>query len=420
MLHAIQGVFVVAEDMISLGTAFTFKGYSIFAANKQYTEYDLQLNKAAFNFDSKYEELAKLYTYPYSVLEITDDNGFTREVRIENTGNMKFHKEISIAFPFVRYQSFFTGMNGNGDFAYVWKNLANSDVSKTMWEDDFSKFMMNWDIPTFAVFASAENDYAASNFAGMQARRQGAIIAYENATRFANTNYENVDDQTDVMVANTATQVAANSTITAQNVTTSKANTSRNNQASLLIRQANQNKLENDVQVDANWIAAQFSIDSSVATNLTNVNNCANVATAGVSAFGGILGSAASMDVGTIGQATASGVSGIINAGINAAAASASTSIAIGGNLSQTSQGVLGYMGPKTQNAKDNIEEVTDQTCFANTETTQNSCDAMTNNTNTQNNADTTKTAATASMMDSNADWTRDANIEASPTIKTK
>lgn len=412
LLHAIQGVFVVAEDMISLGTAFNFKGYQIRSVNKQYSTYDLTLNKSAFGFDDKYSELAKLYTYPYSILEITDDNGFSREVRIENTGNMQFHKEISIAFPFVRYQTFFSGFNGDGKINYVWRNLSNVDIEKTMWEDDFSKFMMNWDIPTFAIYASAENEYAASNFAGMQARRQGAIIAYENATRFANTNYENVDDQTDVMVANTATQTGANTTITAQNVTTSKANTLRNNTASYAIKDANNLKINNDVVKQVEYAATCYNIASQVATNVTDVNNAASMATAGVSAIGGILGSAASGDITQFGQGVASGVSGIVNSGINAAAASASVSIAVGGNLQNTYESGV-YAGWKATYAMDNNTEVTDQACRANTDTTNNTCTAMTNNTATQNAADITKTNATASMMDSNADWTRDANIAA-------
>lgn len=413
LLHAIQGVFVVAEDMISLGTAFTFKGYTIYAANKQYSTKDLTLTKAAFSFDSKYSELAKLYTYPYSVLEITDDNGFTTEVRIENTGSIQLHKEISIAFPFVRYQTFFSGLNGNTTSTYTWKNLANSSVSKTMWEDDFSKFMMNWDIPTFAVYASAENEYAANNFAGMQARRQGAIIAYENATRFANTNYENVDDQTDVMISNTATQTAANTTITDKNVTVSKANTAMNNNASRSISTANKDKLTYDLDVDAQWAVAQYAINSDVATSLTNINNTASVATAGVSAVGGILGSVVSFDAGTFGQAASAGFTGVVNSGINAAATSASTSVAIGGNLTATIQQITDYMAPKTINAHNNIDACVNATTTANTYTTDATCSAMTDNTATQNTADITKTAATASMMDSNADWTRDANIEA-------
>lgn len=204
LLHAIQGVFVVSSDMISLGTGFTFRGFTLYQANKQYVTDDISLSKNDFGYDNKYKEITKLYTFPYSVIEITDDNGFTSEVRIENTGDIKLHKEISIAFPFVRYQTFFTGLNGNGSVNYTWKNIANSDVSKTMWEDDFSKFMMNWDIPTYAVFASAEQEYAVSNYASLQAKRQRAIIDYENAVRYANTNRENAADSWATSTANTA------------------------------------------------------------------------------------------------------------------------------------------------------------------------------------------------------------------------
>lgn len=403
LLHAIQGVFVVAEDMISLGTAFSFKGYTIRAVSKQYTTYDLTLNKAAFGFDSKYDELAKLYTYPYSILEVTDDNGFTREVRIENTGNMQFHKEISIAFPFVRYQSFFTGMNGNGDFNYIWRNLANDNVEKTMWEDDFSKFMMNWDIPTFAVFASAENEYAASNFAGMQARRQGAIIAYENATRFANTNYENVDDQTDAMQTNTATQNAANSEIAVRSGATSIANQNTANTATSRNADHNVAKLQADYLQDVDMSATLSTLRTDVIATTTALNNACAIDTAGVGAIGQTITNPLNMGA---------GIGSVIGSVIQANNATATSGVVIGCDWAQVIDMAI-INKNKFQNASDNIYAVTGTNNVAHLDIVTRTQTTSVDNTTTQNNANTSITNTNAAMMDNNADWTRDANIEA-------
>ena len=404
LLHAIQAVFVVAEDMIKLGTVFTFKTFSICQVDKQYLTYDLNLNKDAFGFDGKYKEIAKLYTYPYSVLEITDDNGFTSEVRIENTGNIQFHKEISIAFPFVRYQCFFTGFNGNGKLNYTWKNLNNQNVQKTMWEDDFSSYMMNWDIPTFAVYVSAEAEYATHNFASMQARRSGAIVDYENAVRYANTTYENVDDETDTMQANTATQNAANTTITATSNNASYANTARGNLASQNNAGHNKSKIQVDMVQDAQLSAALTGLQNDVIASSTALNNACSIDVAGYGAIGSAI---------TNPTTAGGGIGNIVGAVISANTATATSGIVIGTNIASVID-TASVNANKMVNAQNNIQNVTDEQTTAQTDMTDNSCQANAANTATQNAANTTTTNATCTTMDNNADWTRDATVVAS------
>ena len=391
LLHAIQGVFVVAEDMINLGTAFTFKGYSIRAVNKQYATYDLTLNKSAFEFDSKYEKLAKLYTYPYSVLEITDDNGYVAEVRIENTGSLQFHKEISIAFPFVRYQCFFTGMNGNGKLNYTWKNLANENVQKTMWEDDFSKFMMNWDIPTYAVYVSAENEYSVGNYASMQARRQGAIIDYENAVRYANTTYENVDDS---MSTNTA-NVNRNG-VMHTNVAT------RSNTMDTAIRQHQNNLISNNLfdtnaKIDAD---AQTSYDLTRATTALTVDYISQAA--GISMVGQAVSGFATGNV-------AGAAGGLINAGLTAA----QTQVAITKDTN-VADVVAGSNYGYAQNSTDCNDAIATNTQNNNTAVTDSRNNARTDITAYEVNTANSNAAATQSTETNNADWNRDATVAAS------
>lgn len=405
LLHAIQGVFVVSEDMIKLGIAFSFKGFTLYQADKMYDVDDFSLTKDKFEFGTKYEEIAKLYTYPYSVLEITDDNGYTSEVRIENTGSIQLHKEISIAFPFVRYQCFFTGLNGSGSQTYTWKNLANSNVQKTMWEDDFSSFMMNWDIPTYAVYVSQENEYAVNNFASMQARRMGAIVTYENAVRYANTSFENVDDETDTMNVNTATQNNANTTITHASAVTSVANTLTGNTASNANAQHNIDKLNSDTGADLGFIGAMTGLQNDVISTSTTLNNACSVDMVGV---GGIANSFTGGPAGV-----ANGIGNVIGACIQANTATATTGLIVGSNFTQAvNYGATNAL--KASYAEANIRSVTTTTNNANTEIVDRTQETQIANTATQNAANTSITAATTATMDSNADWTRDATIEAS------
>lgn len=204
-IHAIQAIFVLDESMFNRGEPFTFMSQTIYQCYKNQFTQDFTFTKNAFGFDSKYKEIAKLYTSPYSFLEFTDDNGNTFNINIENCGSsFQMHREVALTFPFIRYNIFLTGVNGSGQFNYTWKNLNDSNVSKTMWESDFAKYMMNWDIPTYSLYVSSEAEFAANNAADIQNKRAKAIKDYKNATRLANTARENMADSMQTNTDNVA------------------------------------------------------------------------------------------------------------------------------------------------------------------------------------------------------------------------
>lgn len=404
LLHAIQACFMVAEDMISLGTGFSFGDYTLYQCDRNFSSFDCTLNKEAFGFDEKYSEITKLYTYPYSILEVTDDNGFKREVRIENTGSIKFHQEVSIAFPYLRYQVFFTGFNGSGDdISYYWKNIHDTDVLKEIWEDDFSEFMMKWDIPIFALYVSSENEYAVNNYAPMKAAREGAIIAYQNAVRYANTDYENVDDTTDAMVTNVNEQNIANNDIVDNSNTASRNNTARGNLASYNNSESNITKLSDDHVTDTQLSASLTAIQNDVLATSTMLNNGTSIDVAGLGAMG-----AATMNPMSVGN----GIGQIVGSVITANTATATTGLVIGSNIS----GLIDVAGANTNkfaHARDNIRAVTSETNNAHTDITNNSCNALTLNTGRQNTVDMVKIVNTTQVMDANANYSRNATVAA-------
>lgn len=208
-IHGIQACFILDESMFARSSSFNFHGYEIFNVEQLHMVQDFKFNKNAFEYDEKYANIAKLYTSPYAYMEITDDDGTYFTVNIENCGNLQMHREVSLAFPFIRYNIFYTGIDGNGQFNYTWRNINNQNVNKTMWESDFARYMFNWDIPTYGIYVSNESEYAANNAAGMAAKRQRAITDYENATRFANTAWANTRDS---MATNTANVAASGAT----------------------------------------------------------------------------------------------------------------------------------------------------------------------------------------------------------------
>ena len=360
LLHAIQAVFVLAEDMITLYDTFVFRGYQLRKVKKRNVEINFTLNKEAFEFDEKYENITKLYTFPYSSLEITDDDGFVAEVRIENISNLQFHCEVSTAFPFVRYNMFFTGINGSGSYAYNWVDLNGSNVNKEMWESDFSKFMMNWDIPTYTVFASAESDLLANNYAGLMNDRERALVNYRNAIRYANTGYDNTADS---MTTNT-TNVAATQNGLMGNMQDA------NNNADLKVDtyldggsisdiggsggylsdtyNASLQKLSDDTDADLILMAQTYTLgqDMTVATSVLNAGGTIGGGIVSGAETGAAFGLPGAV-VGAIGNGVASGVS---------AAMGASLALTNNSNLYQNS---YDQVNAKFRSARDNMKRLT-------------------------------------------------------------
>ena len=227
-IHGIRAMFILDDSLFTKGTGFSFRNKTIYPVLQKHSYETFSLNKTLFGFDTNYQSIAKLYTSPYSELELTDDDGNIFRAKIENCGEINLHTEVSIVYPFLNYNVFLSGINGDGTAAYTWKQINGNSSDMAIWASDFSKFMMNWKIPTYSIFVSSEDEYAANNFFGNQAKRAGAIKDYQNAVRYANTTYENTDDLEHVNEANAKRTNLANKDDAYGNATTSKSDSYNN------------------------------------------------------------------------------------------------------------------------------------------------------------------------------------------------
>lgn len=73
------------------------------AVNAQAMSLDLlDINKGSFNYPARYANIAKLYTYPYSQIEVTDESGNITLVMIEDTtGKLQLSCAVSLAYPLI-------------------------------------------------------------------------------------------------------------------------------------------------------------------------------------------------------------------------------------------------------------------------------------------------------------------------------
>lgn len=343
-IHGIQAMFILDESLFVRSSEFKFRGFTLYIADRKINNVDIKLTKEEFGFDEKYREITKLYTFPYSELEVTDDDGNVFSARVENTGNLRMHEEVSLMYPFLNYNVFINGINGDGTMKYVWKNIQDGHTTETncsMWADDFSKFMMNWEVPVYSIFVSSEYEYAANNFFNNKAKRAGAIKDYTNAVRYANTTRENTADSMQTNTNNVAASGATNTGNTQRTTNTMVANvnadmqtlldntktacdnatdiaTRIHNPVAARVKQINNDKIDTDAYI-ANGVTEQTTQAqneyASVAYGNTGAATLNSAAIGGVGsmlsgAFGGSMG-------GTVATAGSGGLIGAISGGIS-------------------------------------------------------------------------------------------------------
>lgn len=353
--QTIQGVFFASADLITIGTSFTFASTTCYNVTSGRKTFNLAgLNKSDFGYTSDYAEIAKLYTFPYAHVEITDENGDVTTVKVEDTtGNIDVNCALSLAFPFVNIDAHLMGVGGNANASITFKNIDEKTFNVSgQWYDT----LRSWSVPTFAVILDAATEYdystrfdraqrvvdytatrdnayanadtlkanadasAESNRAnahdGADAIKDNvddsADTLKDNADASADVGKANVDDSADTMLANAALTMAANS------ATTSRSNQSANTDAS-------NTQTYNTGLNAANNLIVDFTATSTIAAN--EQQGAISAASSAMSAGVGAIASAVSGDI-------AGTVSSVANGVIGAATTMAQTSVS--NNLTST------------------------------------------------------------------------------------
>lgn len=188
--------FVVDEAMLNLGDAYTIGGHTLrVCSGSERNLGNFNLDKNMFGYKSQYAKFAKLYTYPYASLELTDNNGKSVEVRIEDTGNIGIKTISSVAFPYLNMRCFFTGIGGVGSERYSWCQLDGTTIDRDMPNADWARCCFDMEIPTFSVYMDGETAYMLDNYnTSMRNARIRALTTYQNGVRSTNNAKENAND----------------------------------------------------------------------------------------------------------------------------------------------------------------------------------------------------------------------------------
>lgn len=419
--RTVLACFMVDADMLTFGASVSFHGYKLRECVGANSTVDIKLTKEMFDFPDEYKHLAKLYTFPYSEIEITDNVGESITIRVENTGAIKAHKDAMLAYPFLDARIWFDGINGVGSQQYTWIDMNGKSNKKQMPNSDWSKACFDLDIPCYAIYMDGETAWQLDNFnSGLRGNAKRALAAYHGAVRSANTAHANAVDSNDTMYANTdrdATTLTTNTDNTANcnrsnadlTIAANTTNTNNSNATSTELTTTNNNAAELKT-IGANAASTVTSnIDQivSAAVNKNSVGSAAYGNIVGATMAGVGLGFAAGGPAGAALGAALGALGTVESAKIGTHYADDTAALLLDG--SQASVGVVRAQNNYTVGvsvaaavASTNAEN----TLRTNTNTTNNNAfSAQTDNTN---NTMRTNAANNAATMRANSDATRD------------
>ena len=205
-IQTVQAVCFVSDEMITLGTSFTFGGYTCYNVSGSYKQATVHtLSQGDFGYSSAYKDIAKLYTYPYAVIRLTDQDGNQTDIRVEDTnGKIQLDYCVSLVYPWLKINAQITSTGKASRRNIAFKNVT----SRTMpiggnWHD----LLFSFEIPMFAVTQSAGN---VNDYATHYDRLQQAIAA-DNAQANQNANAALITDNAALVVtANTSSTTISN------------------------------------------------------------------------------------------------------------------------------------------------------------------------------------------------------------------
>lgn len=399
--QSVQCVFFCASELLSLGSAYTFCGVSCYPVQggaDPVSKAILTRTKADWGYSSEYADLAKLYTYPYSAFEITDERGNAELVRIEDTAQaLTMDVAANVVFPYINVVGSIRGIGGSASNTLSFQNItAKSFTGAGRWYEH----LHSWEVPTFAVVLDAATEYDYSSHFDRNQADGDRATNQTNATNIANANYTSsatlayasetmADNNADNVVDNASAQTTANNTVTSEGNDASTADAA----------------LANDLaQAIQAWDAG---MTRETANNSINEAN----ASAAVGAAGGVINNAVGgavsgfLTAGPAGAA-AGAIGGLVSGGIGAATSLATNAIAVSATSTQAEAVVSNSQSKLEETKTSNL----DRTSRANT--------GRTNQTNAQNVAITTSAANTSSTMKENADTERAARLSAADTVR--
>ncbi len=426
--QTVQGIFFIESRYLTLGSSFTIGNITcniVSGGSGQVNRSLLSRSKADWGYDTAYANLAKLYTFPYSAIEVTDEDGNATLVRIEDTtGPLTVDVCANLVFPYINLSAVVKGIGGTASASVKFQNVTSRTFNVSGRWYGLAK---SWEVPTFAVVLDAAKEYDYSTrFSRAQAKADA-----ETARTIAKRDVSNNKTNADLNVSNNKTNADLNVSNTKTNADASASTNSSNAQNAAHTQAANEVNNANNVVDNA---SAQVTCNNAVtiagndsASNDTSLVNALSVALQAWNA--GYVNATTNEEIEAANQQTAVAAGSAVLGGIASGAVSGFASAggigaaagAIGGAVSGAISGVTSTMqnniatnlsSAKAAITNANSESTMGETNNSNLDrtTNQNRANGKINDAN--NTLTTTSAANTSSTMIENAYATRNRAID--------
>lgn len=225
-IQTVTGVAFIPRKMLNLSQEiFSFGGsqwYDVTAT--QQTLPPIKIEDLNFDIPEEYSHLAKLYTSPYSWIEISDGEGGGSVIKIEETtGTIDIKATANLVFPYLNYEFTINGIGGKSK-EYTFKNL---DTRKFTAGGAWYKHMIDLKIPYFSIFESGEQANKYQEWWTRKSNEKQAKAAYDNAIKSAETAKANTEASALTSQTNEKDSAATSYTNATSSATTSKDNSHR-------------------------------------------------------------------------------------------------------------------------------------------------------------------------------------------------
>lgn len=348
-VQTIQAIAFVSSDMVTIGGAFWFAGTTCYRVSGDYKQTTVHhIRKDDFGYPLEYRDIAKLYTYPYSYIEVSDGRGDVLQVRIETTnGRLDFAFQTNLVFPWLNLNAHLisTGKQRK-TIRFQDATTHNMPIGGNWYE-----IALKFDIPTFGVVQDAEvnNDYA-THFIRAQ-MGVAAENARANANAAADTALANVNATQAGLIANNADAITnANTKIDdlLDGGSISQIGGSGGYLSSTYA--ANLDKLSDDLDADRSLMAQQTSLQSGMIAS-TGLMNAAGSIGGGIM-NGALTGGMVAGVPGAVAGGAANGIAQAVSSGM-------AISISITNNQALTDVQEAHAMA-KFRSARDNMMALVD------------------------------------------------------------
>lgn len=157
--ETVKGMFIVPKKLLTYSTDFTLCGFTchFLASHGDKLQGGIKLEKGMFGYKEDYADIAKLYTYPYAAIEVSDFKGNTMQIRVEETaGSVEVHTMMCDMYPFLGIEAYLTGIGNGGRSELRFQNNFTHTMTIGGRYYDFST---KWNIPVFSVQLTPQADW---------------------------------------------------------------------------------------------------------------------------------------------------------------------------------------------------------------------------------------------------------------------